>query len=196
MKKFTARYIILGCIVALLFSLLIGQLVNLQIIHGDENATKAYNKKTKTITTRADRGTITDANSMTLAYDKKIYNIQFYRDPTWVPERNEDGTRPSAYGEYTNSLIETIQIVEKYGGKIESSFSLEYDEATQQWAFNWGNVSDSVKQAREEMWRSNFYYSDTEQYPIDTLFDELCKRYRIPDTLTLEEKIQVLVIWE
>lgn len=196
MKKLMGRYILLGGIVAILFGVLIARLVNLQIIHGEENAQKAYNKKTKTITSRADRGTITDANSMTLAYDKKIYNIQFYRDPTWTPSLKEDGTRPSAYGEYTNSLIETIQIIEKYGGTVESSFSLEYDETTQEWAFNWGNVSDSVKEAREAMWRSNFYYSDVEKYPVQSLFGKLCERYKIPEDLTLEKKIQVLGIWE
>ena len=78
MKKLMGRYILLGGIVAILFGVLIARLVNLQIIHGEENAQKAYNKKTKTITSRADRGTITDANSMTLAYDKKIYNDADY----------------------------------------------------------------------------------------------------------------------
>lgn len=196
MKKYKGRYFFFAGVIALLFVVLIVQLVNLQILQGEENEQKAYNKRTKTITSRADRGTITDSNSLTLAYDKKIYNIQFYRDPTWTPDLNEDGTRPSAYGEYTRSLLETIEIVERYGGTIQSSLSLKYDEATQLWAFEWGNVSDSVKEAREKMWRSNFYYQDPEKYPLQSLFGRLCDRYKVPENLTLEQKIQVLGIWE
>ena len=193
MSKYKGRYIFLGVFTALLFVILIVQLANLQIRNGDIYAEEASGKKTKTFSSRGDRGTITDVNSMTLAYDEKIYNVQFYRDTSWDPGVDADGNQISANQRYTESLLETIEIVERYGGTINSSFSLVYNESTGLWEFNWGNVSDSVKEAREAMWRSNFYVSGYDQ---QELFSRLCSTYRIPDTLTLEEKIQVLGIWE
>lgn len=193
MSKYKGRYIFLGVFTALLFVILIVQLANLQIRNGDIYAEEASGKKTKTFSSRGDRGTITDVNSMTLAYDEKIYNVQFYRDTSWDPGVDADGNQISANQRYTESLLETIEIVERYGGTINSSFSLVYNESTGLWEFNWGNVSDSVKEAREAMWRSNFYVSSYDQ---QELFSRLCSTYKIPDTLTLEEKIQVLGIWE
>lgn len=113
MNKYRGRYIFLGAITAILFTILIVQLANLQIRNADIYAEKAQGKKTKTITSRGDRGTITDANSMTLAYDKKVYNVQFYRDPTWKPGKDADGNDISAYGQYTQAIIDTIEIVER-----------------------------------------------------------------------------------
>lgn len=193
MNKYRGRYIFLGAITAILFTILIVQLANLQIRNADIYAEKAQGKKTKTITSRGDRGTITDANSMTLAYDKKVYNVQFYRDPTWKPGKDADGNDISAYGQYTQAIIDTIEIVERYGGTIESSFSLVLDEATGLWDFDWGDVKESVKEKRESMWRSNFYMTKTDK---QELFTKLCERYKIPESLSLERKIQILGIWE
>ena len=83
---------------ALMFGVLIAQLFNLQIVDYESNIASADRKKTKTITSQGSRGTIMDANSMTLAYDKQIYNIQFYRDPNFVPtEKDENGRTVSQY---------------------------------------------------------------------------------------------------
>lgn len=196
MKKYLGRYILLGAIVAVLFSALIAQLVNLQIIQGADNTRKAYSKRTKTITSRGDRGTITDANSLTMASDKKIYNIQFYRDPTWKPNPDENGIVPSALGTYTQSIIDAIDIVERYGGTIEATFSIVWDEAREEWAFEFGDISESAKQAREEMWRSNFYMQNTETYPMQELVGKLCETYKIPKDLPDEKILQVLAVWE
>ena len=38
-----------------------------------------------------------DVNSLTMAYDKQIYNVQFYRDPNFVPTEIDETTgKPSA----------------------------------------------------------------------------------------------------
>lgn len=193
MNKYRGRYIFLGAITAVLFTILVVQLANLQIRNAEIYADKASVKKTKTITSRGDRGSIMDANSMTLAYDKKVYNVQFYRDPTWNPGKDAQGNAISAYGQYTSALIDTIEIVERYGGTIQSSFSLVLDEETGLWEFDWGDVTDSVKEKRESMWRSNFYLSKTDQ---QELFAKLCERYKIPEDMALDRKIQILGIWE
>ena len=129
-KKFIGRYRFLAVFIAVLFAVLIVQLYNLQIRDYEENAASAESKKTKTITSQGQRGTIMDVNSLTLAYDKQIYNIQFYRDP------NEG---KSAIAGYTQAIVDVIDIVEKNGGTLDTSFSLQQDEMTGLWVFVWNN---------------------------------------------------------
>ena len=88
-KKYLGRYRFIAGFVAFLFVVLIVQLFNLQIRDYDVNQASAEKKKTKTITSQGRRGTIMDVNSMTLAYDKQIYNVQFYRDPNFVSSAAE-----------------------------------------------------------------------------------------------------------
>ena len=44
-----------------------------------------------------------------------------------------------------------------------------------------GNYTQAQQDAREKMWRSNFYVSSTTAYPQQELFEKLCTKYRIPD---------------
>ncbi len=198
-KKYTGRYRTFAVIIALLFGVLIVQLFNLQVVDYEENLAASENKKTKTITSQGSRGTIMDANSMTLAYDKQIYNIQFYRDPNFTSDqKDENGNTVSSLSLYTKAIIDAIEIIERNGGTLNTSFSLKQDEMTGMWVFTW-NTNDytaSQQAARESMWRSNFYMQDTTTYPQQELFNKLCTRYKIPETLTTEQKLKVLSVWE
>ena len=199
MKKYKIRYIFTAVFIVGLFCALAFQLFNLQVVQYEENWSKAQSKKTKTITSQGSRGTIMDANSMTMAYDKQIYNVQFYRDPNFVPsEKDAEGNTVSQFQVYTNAIISVIDIVERNGGTMDTSFSLKQDEMTGKWVFTWANNDYTASQqaAREKMWRSNFYVASTETYPQQELFDTLCKKYRIPENLSTERKIQVMGVWE
>ena len=196
MKTYLNRYRFVALVIAALFGVLVTQLFNLQVVDYEDNLAKAESKKTKVITSQGSRGTIMDVNSMTLAYDKQIYNVQFYRDPNFVSSAtDETGKRLSSNQVYTNSIIDVIEIVERNGGKMNTSFSLKQDEMTGMWVFVWNNNDYTASQqaARESMWRSNFYVQNVEQ---QKLFETLCKKYRVPDSLTTEQKIQVLGVWE
>ncbi|MCR4707002.1 MAG: hypothetical protein K5746_03535 [Clostridiales bacterium] len=196
MNKFRGRYITLGVIVAVMFGVLAARLYLLQVLNYDSNRASANLKKTKTITSRGSRGTITDVNSLTLAYDKQVYNVQFYRDPNFIPTTTDaNGRTQSQYEVYTNAIISLIDIVERNGGTMNTNFSLVRDGMTGLWVFSWNNNDYTIAQqnARESMWRSNFYLSSA---PQQELFSRLCTRYRIPDTLTEEQKIKVLAVWE
>ncbi|MDO5376878.1 MAG: penicillin-binding transpeptidase domain-containing protein [Clostridia bacterium] len=198
-KTYKARYRTMAILVAFLFGVLVVRLFNLQVAGYEENLSAATSKKTKTITSQGSRGTIMDTNSLTLAYDKQIYNVQFYRDPNYVPtETDEEGNTLSQRQVYTSAIIDVIEIVERNGGTMDTSFSLKQDEMTGLWVFTWNNndYTQAQQAARESMWRSNFYMADTETYPQQELFDKLCTRYGIPDTMSTEEKIKVLGVWE
>ena len=140
MKTYLNRYRFVALVIALLFGVLAAQLFNLQIVGYEENLNSAESKKTKTITSQGNRGTIMDVNYMTLAYDKQIYNVQFYRDPNFVSSAtDENGNRLSSNQIYSSSIIDVIEIVERNGGKMDTSFSLKQDEMTGMWVFAWNN---------------------------------------------------------
>lgn len=199
MKTYLNRYRFVALMIAALFGVLIAQLFSLQVVGYEDNANSADKKKTKTITSQGSRGTIMDVNSMTLAYDKQIYNVQFYRDPNFVSnEKDAEGKTVSSNQIYTNSIIDVIEIVERNGGKMDTAFSLQQDEMTGMWVFAWNNNDYTAAQqaAREKMWRSNFYMASTTSYPQQELFQALCNRYKVPTDMTTEQKIRVLAVWE
>ena len=198
--RYPRRLVAIGVVMGLLFAVLVVALANLQLRAGEEYGGLADSKKTKVIYTRGDRGMITDINSVILAQDKRIYDVCFYRDPTWNPGVDAAGRQISAYGQYTESIINTIEIVLRYGGEAIDDFALRYDpekaavadEETARkrpndennphegWYFALGGKSDEIKEFREEMWRANFFVK-TE--PIQSIFARLCERYRILDKL-------------
>ena len=181
---------------AFVFCILVARLFSLQVTNYEDNLASAQNKKTKIITSQGSRGTIMDVNSMTLAYDKQIYNVQFYRDPNFVPTAtDENGKTLSQFKVYTSAIIDVIDIVERNGGKMNTTFSLKQDEMTGKWVFAWNNNDYTASQqaAREKMWRSNFYVTGVDQ---QQLFNRLCEKYRIPEELSIDKKIQVLGVWE
>lgn len=190
-ERLTKRFLSYGIAMAALFLILIVGLANLQIRADENYGELAEKKKTKIITTRGDRGIITDANSNILAQDIPVYNVCFYRDPTWKPGQDEDGNSISAYGKYTESILQAIEIVERYGGEIIGTFALQPQEDT--WAFEWGNISEEAKVAREKMWRENLYVVNVD---INEIITKLTERYKIPQTLSLEKKMQVLAVWQ
>ena len=186
-------------IILLMFAVLVVRLFNLQVISYEDNLASAERKKTKTINSQGNRGSIMDSNSLTLAYDKQIYNVKFYRDPNFVPsETDAEGRTLSQYQVYTSAIIDVIDIVEKNGGKMDTAFSMVRDPMTGLWVFTWNNNDYTLSQqnAREEMWRSNFYVQSVTRFPQQELFDTLCRRYRIPDDMSEEKKIKILAVWE
>ena len=198
-EQYTGRFITVMVIILLMFSVLIVRLFDLQVISYEDNLASAERKKTKTINSQGNRGSIMDSNSLTLAYDKQIYNVKFYRDPNFVPsETDAEGRTLSQYQVYTSAIIDVIDIVEKNGGKMDTAFSMVRDPMTGLWVFTWNNNDYTLAQqnAREEMWRSNFYVQSVTRFPQQELFDTLCRRYRIPEDMSEEKKIKILAVWE
>lgn len=195
-KKYLGRFRTVAIFVLVMFIALAVQLANLQIKQYETYRDKAESKKTKTITSQGSRGTIMDVNSLTLAYDKQIYNIQFYRDPNFVStEYDAEGKRMKSSAVYTRSIVNVIDIVERNGGTMNTTCSLVQDEMTGTWVFAWNNdrYTASQQAARESMWRSNFYVTNV---PQQELFSRLCSIYSIPENLSTEKKLAVIGVWE
>ena len=101
-----ARYLafLLGILAS--FSLLVYGLYNLQIVNGESYAASAGTQSNKTIVLKGTRGMITDAEGVILAKSEEIYNVTFQRD--------NSQSSASQYKEFTEAIIETIDIIERY----------------------------------------------------------------------------------
>ena len=193
-KKRTAefwRYIGFLAIIFGIFIWLTSGLVNLQLNQSDELMEKADDTKTKTIALRGKRGNITTSDSVLMAEDVLINNVTFQKDATI--NSKED------YKRYTESILETIDIIEKNGGKIAVSFVIERDlkHKEMNWQFNFGSgVSESVLATRERQWRSNNYLTNDKLYKTaEQCINKLKDRYQIPEGLPEDKMLKVMAIY-
>ena len=159
--------IILSGILVVVFAAFFVRLNYMIQVKGDTYTARAETRSTKSITLYGMRGTIYDANMVPLAYDRRSYNVTFYRDPTL----NSDANRLS----YTQTLIDIIELVESNGKSTVNDFWLKKD-ADGVWRFNSGSTSTTVEETRERQWRSNFYLSQTAE---EDLWDALIEKYCI-----------------
>jgi penicillin-binding protein 2 len=198
------RFALLFATLAIGFVLTLMKLTDLQLRNYETYGTKAESSRTKTLTIKGARGQIQDANGVVLAYDKKIYNVQFYAEPT--AGGDSGGERRAAY---TSAIWDAIQIIEHAGKQTISAFWLRRTDGGDwvfdvgnglhlgpdgAWAFNTppedpkatpGENAVYVANERVRMWRDNFGYNsknkDTGEYvtPTRDLYDRLCAVFGI-----------------
>ncbi|MBR3504035.1 MAG: hypothetical protein IKO07_07300 [Clostridia bacterium] len=184
MKPTRFRMALLALIIIALFAAMGVKLGSMQLVAHDEYTALAEARSTKTYYLYGNRGTIYDANMIPLAYDRGCYNVTFYRDPTQSSAK--------ARAQYTQSIIRAIEIIEKNGKEVNLEFWLERDE-NGDWQFNTGATTEAANKTRISQWRSNFFLTKT---PVEDLFKRLCENYAVPDSLTEEQKIRVLSVWQ
>ena len=173
-----------------IFLWLISGLINLQLRQSEEFVEKAADTKTKTIALRGKRGNISTADSVIMAQDELIYNVTFQKDAT--------ANTKELYSQYTASILETIDIIEKNGGEIAVSFVIRRDpDHPENWVFNFGSgVSESVLETRERQWRSNNYLTNTDRYgTAEQCIERLKERYQIPDDVSEENMLKIMAIY-
>ena len=160
-------------------------LINLQLRQSDYYQEKADSTRTYSIALRGKRGSISTSDSVVMAEDQLVYNVTFQKDAS--------ANTKAHYKMYTESIIETIGIIEKNGGKMAIRYVIERNpEKDDEWIFNFGyGVSDAVLKTREEQWRKNNYLTNTKKYETAAqCFEQLRTRYQIdpdtPEELTLK----------
>ena len=155
---------------------------------GETYSERAETRSTKTITLYGMRGTIYDTNMVPLAYDRRSFNVTFYRDPL----KNNDADRLA----YTRTLVDVIKLVESNGKTTVNDFWLKKDEDGV-WRFNSGSDIPAVEQTRESQWRSNFYVT---KVPEEDLYRTLVTKYRVLDVLGSDADedmiVKVLALWQ
>ncbi len=184
----TARYLTFFFIVLAMFIYLVIGLVNLQLQSGEDYSASAENRRTTKITLRGSRGMITDADAVILAKDEMIYNVTFYRDASQNSK--------TEYAQFTQSISDTIDIIESNGGELSVNFVIERNEDTGEWQFNFGSgVSEAVLQTRETQWRNNNYYTTSSVPTAAIAMEKLKNRYQIPKDMSEERMLQVMAVY-
>ena len=184
---------ILSGILLIVFAAFFVRLNYMIRVTGDNYSNRASVRSTKTITLYGSRGTIFDTNMVPLAYDRRSYNVTFYRDPT----RNSDADRLA----YTRTLIDVIRLVESNGKECVNDFWLKKGEDGV-WRFDSGSSSEAVERVRERQWRSNFYMSRVEEkdlYPTllsKYCFDQLARLGEIDLERDEDTIVKVLALWQ
>ncbi len=168
----TARY--LGFLLATLvaFALLVYGLYRLQIQRGETYSEAAGTQSNKTIVLKGTRGMITDSEGVILAKSEKIYNVTFRRDSSQ--------SSAASYKAFTQAIIDTIGIIEKYGGALSVTFPIERDPEVGDWIFNFGEgISESARSTRMRQWRSNHYLSESSYPTAQKCVERLMVRYQL-----------------
>ena len=183
------RYAAFLVILFLIFVWLVSGLVNLQLEQSDYYAEKAESTRTKTIALRGKRGSITTSDSVVMAEDELIYNVTFQKDAS--------ANTKELYRQYTESIINTIGIIEKNGGKICVSYVIERDPETHEWRFNFGSgVSESVLETREKQWRSNNYATSERRYKTAAqCIEQFRARYQIGEDVSEDMMLKIMAIY-
>ena len=183
------RYIGFIVVLGIIFVWLVSGLVNLQLQNTEAFSEQAEARKTKTIALRGKRGNITSSDSVVLAEDELIYNVTFQKDAS--------ANSKELYAQYTASIMETIDIIEKNGGTMAITFPIRRNEETGEWEFNFGSgVSESVLATREKQWRENNYATNMNRYGTAEQCISLLKtRYQIPENVSEELMLKIMAIY-
>ena len=188
MKPYFKRMLLLSGILVLVFAAFIVRINFMIRSQGETYTERAQTRSAKTITLYGMRGTIYDTNMVPLAYDRRSYNVTFYRDPL----RNSEADRLA----YTKTLAEVIKLIESNGKTTVNDFWLKKDEDGK-WRFDSGSGSAAVEATRQSQWRSNFYVNKVEE---EDLYRTLVEKYRVLEALgndaDEEMIVKVLALWQ
>lgn len=111
LDKKNVRYNILYILVYIVGIILIFQLFNLQIVHGEEYLQRANSRLTRETKIRAARGNILDCNGNVLAGNEIKYSLKIYKSK--IDEQNLNTT-----------ILNAIFVLEKNGDKYNDEFPI------------------------------------------------------------------------
>lgn len=123
------RYNILGVLIYLIGIVLLLQLFNLQIVHGEEYRAQSNTRLTRETVLKAARGKIIDRTGIDLASTKIVNSLKLYKSKMSSEELN-------------NTLLEIIKVLEQNGDKYADNlpiainpirFTMEDEEEQKKW---------------------------------------------------------------
>ena len=117
LDKKNVRYNILSIVVYIIGIILIIQLFNLQIVHGEEYLETANSRLTRETTIKAARGNILDCNGNILAGNQIRYSLKIYKSKIDETNLNE-------------SILNTINILEANGDSYNDDFPININPIT------------------------------------------------------------------
>lgn len=153
-EKLKHRYIACLSIILVIFSLMAVRLYRL-VAAGEQSS--GQNSRQASVSVPGKRGAIYDANNVLLAYDQESYEVTFYRDPA----NNASSDRAN----YTQILLETIEMIEGNGDSVIDTFLIVRD-AEGNFAYDISeDLSEETRKERISSWCANMQLADDTMEP-------------------------------
>lgn len=182
--KLNMRLFLMGVLLLVMGGYLCWGLMKLSV--EETESYQAAVRSTSVVTTyqSGTRGTIEDRYGHVLAYDETTYNVKFYRDP--------DKTTPVDSARYTQSLMDTIAIIEAAGGTIEEHFYIRLNNDGT-YTYDFGVTSESAIAARKKNFVDACRFSDPDIAP-ERAYLILRESWQIPDDMPYDEAKKIMSI--
>ena len=170
-EQINLRFNITTLIVYMLGIILIIQLLNLQIVHGEEYREQSNTRLTRISKIEGSRGDILDRSGNKLATVRGIYNIELYKTNIETEELN-------------NAILQLINVLEKNGENYLDTFPIKINPfeftISDKKLSDWKEIYDIEEKATAEQ----AFYKFKEKYKITNERIEevrkiICIRYRI-----------------
>lgn len=136
-ELFQRRAVVLIIVFALMFSILVGRLFQLQIVNGQSYLDHYRLQIQKTRTIQGTRGNIYDRNGVLLAYNELAYSVTIEDNSDYdsIAQKNK---------ELNKEIQKIIQIVEENGDSVINDFSIVLD-ANNEYQFAMSNETQRLR---------------------------------------------------
>ena len=168
LDKKNVRYNILTIIVYIIGIIMIGQLFNLQIVHGEEYLEKSNSRLTRENTIKAARGNIKDCNGNILAGTSIRYSLEIYKSKIDESVLN-------------STILKIVNILEKNGDEYNNEFPI--DTVTMQYKYS--DKGKIIEFLKENNLKENFTAEQTIDFYIN--------KYNLQE-YSKEEAIKIITI--
>ncbi len=172
LDKKNVRYNILSILIYIIGIILIIQLFNLQIVHGEEYLETANSRLTRENTIKAARGNILDCNGNLLAGNKIEYSLKIYKSK--IEEENLNAT-----------ILNTIRILQNNNDTYKDEFPIsinpiQYTYQKQENIVKWLNDNQLEETTSAEQALKCFIEKyKLEEYPLEDARKIISIRYGI-----------------
>ena len=167
MDKKNVRFNILIVLVYIIGIILLIQLFNLQIVHGEEYLEKSSSRLTRETTILAARGNILDRNGNILAGTKTKYLLNIYRSKIDTKALN-------------NTILQVIKVLEANGDKYKDEFPIKINP-----------IEFTISEEEIENWKKK---NDIEQsLNAEEILKEFKGKYEIENT-NIEEIRKIIAV--
>lgn len=170
-EQINLRFNITTLLVYIMGAILIVQLLNLQIIHGEEYREQSNTRLTRMSSIEGARGDILDRSGNKLATVRAAYNIELYKTNIETQELND-------------AMLELVNVLEKNGERYKDNFPIKLNPfeftISGQALSSWKEKHDIEENATAEQ----AFYKFKEKYKItneniEEIRKIICIRYRI-----------------
>lgn len=179
-KKVFTRWVFLYIFFSLLVCILISRLFYLQIIKGDYYYEISERRIMQQANLEAPRGLIYDRAGNPLADNRPAYVVQIMKTQQLKSQKDKR--------EFTQKIIEIVNILNKNNEKIVNEFKMDINPIR----FDFGIEDKKLSKKVEAQWKKDRQIP--QDYNAIQTFNELKKRFQLPDNISNKIALQVMAI--